>query len=253
MIDNGGNIFLFQNSNRYCSDGFDGSCTLFGKGRSGPFTVSACKRNLPSASVDTVTYAGRQDRLAWGKLVGWLPCSSKRKHQVLREIQSTSIQITSRIAIRRLGLPAELVVYLASTEARPTRNQGGWFPRSLLFFQNDSWSRNVYNGPSTFYAWNQGSGDNPVSWSDWTGSVSHGDRCSSIGEHLSGYCTGPFGQDSGSTYSKSPMQTPEAALVQSSSGSLHQLNSRVSRRSAFPHTLRGDVRDLDLSLDPPRK
>ena len=32
LVDNGGSIFLWQNSNRYCSDGSDGSCTLVADG-----------------------------------------------------------------------------------------------------------------------------------------------------------------------------------------------------------------------------
>ncbi|MGH3193242.1 MAG: hypothetical protein ACRDOL_39530, partial [Streptosporangiaceae bacterium] len=60
-----------------------------------------------------------------------------------------------------------------------------------------------YNGPSMFFAWNQGNGDNPVSWTEWTGSVSEGSMCSSQDARRSGFCTGPFGQDAGSTYKKS--------------------------------------------------
>ena len=75
-------------------------------------------------------------------------------------------------------------------------------PTQLTFYQNDIWSDNVYNGPSIFLAWNQGNGDNPVSWAEWTGSVSKGSKCSSQGERQSGYCTGPFGQDAGSTYNR---------------------------------------------------
>lgn len=70
----------------------------------------------------------------------------------------------------------------------------------LTFFQNNRWSKNIYKGSSTFYAWNQGNGNNPVSWAAWTGDVSARDKCASSGERGSGACTGPFGQDSGSTY-----------------------------------------------------
>ena len=49
-------------------------------------------------------------------------------------------------------------------------------------FQNDVWSDNVYNGPSTFFAWNQGNGDNPVTWQNWTGSAAQGvARCADGG------------------------------------------------------------------------
>src|SRR5262249_58415861 len=81
---------------------------------------------------------------------------------------------------------------------------GGWVVATdITFFQNNHWSDNVYNGPSKFYAWNQGSDENPVSWAAWTGDISDGDKCSSAGERQSGACTSPFGQDAGSTYSPS--------------------------------------------------
>lgn len=89
--------------------------------------------------------------------------------------------------------------------AAPYDSPGGWVIASqLTFFQGNTWAGNVYNGPSTFYAWNQGNGDNPVSWSAWTGHLSDGDKCGSAGERQSGACSGPFGQDSGSTYRKTP-------------------------------------------------
>ena len=53
LVNNGGNVFLWQNSDRFCSGGYDNFCTLVGGASSGPFTISACKANLPSASVDT--------------------------------------------------------------------------------------------------------------------------------------------------------------------------------------------------------
>ena len=52
----------------------------------------------------------------------------------------------------------------------PPDKEPGWvIPTQLMFFQNNTWSDNIYNGPSTFFVWNQGNGDNPVSWGDWTG------------------------------------------------------------------------------------
>ena len=78
----------------------------------------------------------------------------------------------------------------------PPDNGPGWVvPTDITFFQHNFWSDNTYNGPSTFFAWNQGSEDNPVTWADWTGSVSSSDKCESPGEQQSGSCTGPFGQD----------------------------------------------------------
>jgi hypothetical protein len=82
---------------------------------------------------------------------------------------------------------------------------GGWVvPTQLTFFQHNVWKDNTYNGPSTFYAWNQGNGENPVDWTSWTGSMEDGAKCGSSGERKSGFCIGPFGQDAGSTYRNSP-------------------------------------------------
>ena len=88
----------------------------------------------------------------------------------------------------------------------PPNNVPGWvIPTELTFFQNNSWSDNTYNGPSTFYAWAQGNGASPLNWTAWVGNPSSGDKCDSPGAHSSGFCTGPFGQDAGSTYNSKPL------------------------------------------------
>ena len=87
--------------------------------------------------------------------------------------------------------------------AKPYDQPRGWpILSQVTFFENDTWSHNVYDGPSPFYAWNQG---NTVSWSQWTGQISQGNKCSSSDERASGTCTGPFGQDAGSTYNITPV------------------------------------------------
>ena len=58
LVDNGGGIFLWQNSNRYCNDGFDGACTLTRGGEKGPFSMAGCAANLPGATLDRTTYLG---------------------------------------------------------------------------------------------------------------------------------------------------------------------------------------------------
>jgi len=89
-----------------------------------------------------------------------------------------------------------------SNYGSPPNNEPGWVvPTQLTFFQNNVWSDNTYNGPSTFFAWNQG---NQVNWASWTGGVSSDGKCNSLSEQKSGSCTGPFGQDTRSTYNTSP-------------------------------------------------
>lgn len=216
LTDNGGNIFLWQNSNRYCSDGSDGSCTLFGRGKSGPFTVAGCKRNLFSAAVNTVTYIGQRTGLPredW-----WDGCMWRTENVKITEntinFNPANIPDCNQAAWPTCGAGG-----IFSEYGSPPNKEPGWvIPTQLTFFQNNSWARNVYNGPSTFYAWNQGNGDNPVSWLAWTGSPTLGDICGSTSEHRSGYCTGPFGQDRGSTYHSFPNSSPAATPAQRASG-----------------------------------
>jgi hypothetical protein len=201
LVDNGGSIFLWQNSNRYCGDGSDGVCTLVATRSSSPFTISACRANLRSASVSTVTYAGRKTgspRADWWDGCVWKTENVSINHNII-EFSPAHIMGCDHTAWPDCGAGGMFSEY--GGPAGP----GGWVvPTELTFFQNDNWSRNVYKGPSAFYAWNQGNGDNPVSWADWTGTVARGDQCSSPGERQSGYCSGPFGQDVGSTFDKSP-------------------------------------------------
>lgn len=197
IVDNSGSIFLWQSSDRYCSDGLDAVCTLVDGGPSGPFTLASCKSNLPSASVDTATYAGRATGSPprdWWNGCLWRTENVSIAHNVI-DFNPAAIPHCNHNDWPACGAGG-----IFSQYGSPPGNKPGWVvPTQLTFFQNDSWSDNTYNGPSTFYAWDQGGG-NPVSWADWTGKVSHGDRCSSPGERSSGYCTGPFGRDPGSTY-----------------------------------------------------
>jgi Right handed beta helix region len=209
VVDNGGSIFLWQDSNRYCGDGFDGVCTLVDGGSSSPFTISSCKANIRSASVDTTTYVGNK---TGSPLENWWDgCMWKTENvrvtQNTIEFDPADIMDCNRTAWPDCGAGGIFSEY--GGPAGP----GEWaIPTDLTFFQNDVWSGNVYNGPSTFFAWNQGNGDNPVSWADWTGNVAHGNKCSSPSDRQSGYCTGPFGQDAGSTYNSSrPPTTPASS------------------------------------------
>ncbi len=203
LLDNSGSVFLWQNSGRYCSDGFDYVCTLVHGGPSGPFTLSRCKANLPSASVNTATYAGNvtgspaQD---WWNGCLWRTENVSITHNVI-DFNPAAIPHCNHNDWPACGAGG-----IFSQYGSPPGNKPGWVvPTQLTFFQNNSWSDNTYNGPSTFYAWNQGNGDNPVRWAAWTGSAAHAGKCSSSGQRSSGYCTGPFGQDRGSAYHIRPL------------------------------------------------
>jgi len=198
LVDNGGSIFLWQDSNRYCSDGSDGVCTLVDGGPAGPFTLSACAANLPTASVSTSTYAGNHTGSPsedWWDGCQWQTENVSITNNVI-DFNPANVMDCNQTDWPDCGASGMFSEYGSPPDKVP-----GWVvPSQLTFFRNDTWADNTYNGPSTFYAWNQGNGGNPVSWTDWTGSVSGGDKCSSSGEQQGGYCTGPFGQDARSTY-----------------------------------------------------
>jgi parallel beta-helix repeat protein len=198
LSNNGGGIFLWQNSNRYCSSGIDGTCTLVDGGSSGPFSIASCAANLPTATLNLTTYRGNKTGSPaedW-----WDGCMWKTENVSVTDNQidfnPAAVPHCNKTAWPDCGANGSFSEY-----GGPSSSPGGWaIPTSITFFQNDVWSRNAYKGPSFFYAWNQGSGDNPVSWARWTGALSAGDKCSSASERQSGYCEGPFGQDKGSTY-----------------------------------------------------
>jgi hypothetical protein len=201
MVDNSGGVFLWQDSNRFCTDGFDKVCTLVDGGSSGPFTIPGCKSNLLSASINTATYAGKvtgSPRQDWWDGCRWKTENVSITHNVI-DFNPAKIPYCNQ---RNWPVCGANGIFSEYGSAAPY-----YVPSTLtqlVFSQNNSWLDNTYNGPSTFYVWNQGNGDNPVSWTNWAGSVSAGDKCSSHSEQQSGYCTGPFGKDAGSIYNPAP-------------------------------------------------
>ena len=198
LVDNGGHIFLWQNSNRHCGAEYDSFCTYLKGGPSGPFTISACKSNMKSASINTATYVGNKNGSPlenWWDGCMWKTENVSITHNVIN-FNPTHIMHCNRADWSHCGGGGIFSEY----SSPPTQGPPWVVPTDITFFQNNTWSDNIYNGPSIFYAWNQANGYSPVSWADWTGKVSDGDMCSSASERQSGACKGPFGQDAGSTY-----------------------------------------------------
>jgi Right handed beta helix region len=197
LTDNGGGIFLWQNSDRHCSSGFDRVCIL---NSSGQFTLESCRENLPSASIDLETYTGNRGGSPtedWWDGCLWKTANVSVTRNVI-VFHPGDIAYCNRSSWPDCGANG---IFSEYSIAPPYNSPGGWvIATQVTFFSSDTWSDNTYDGPSTFYAWNQGNGDNPVSWQNWTGAVTKGDMCGSAAEHASGYCSGPFGQDAGSVY-----------------------------------------------------
>jgi Right handed beta helix region len=197
LVDNGGGVFLWQNSNRHCNDGFDGVCTLLRGGAKGPFSMAGCASNLPDAALDRATYVGkvtgRPAQNYWDGCM-WQTQNVTVTGNTIDFDPAHIVGCTARV------WPACGANGVFSEYGGPNRNAtGSDVPTQLTFFQNNRWTGNVYRGPSTFYGWNQGNLHNPLSWPDWTGAPARGTKCTSASERQSGACLGPFGQDAGST------------------------------------------------------
>jgi Right handed beta helix region len=202
LVNNGGSIFLWQSSTRFCSDGYDSPCTLV-DGSDSPFTVANCKANLPTAAINIKTFKG----LTTGSPAEdwWDGCLWRTANVAIsgNTIDFNPAKITDCNSAEWPDCGAGGTF---SQYGSPTKNQPDWIiPTQLTFFQNNVWSDNTYHGPSPIFAWNQGNGDNPVTWTMWSNSAATGDKCSSVQETQSGYCKGPFGQDAGSTYNLTPV------------------------------------------------
>ncbi|MGH3400407.1 MAG: right-handed parallel beta-helix repeat-containing protein [Streptosporangiaceae bacterium] len=202
LVNNGGSIFLWQNSNRYCSDGYDDGCTLVDGGRHGPFTIKACAANLPMAKISTVTFTGTKTgppARDWWDGCLWRTENVAVTHNTI-DFKPAAITHCTENAWPDCGAGGIFSEYSITV---PFKTPGPWvIPTQLTFFQNDTWSDNTYRGPSTFYAWNQG--NQPVGWAQWSGPLTRGDKCRSAQERASGLCRGPFGEDAGSTYYRAP-------------------------------------------------
>lgn len=202
LVDNGGGVFLWQNSNRHCNDGYDQVCTLMKGGPRGPFSRSGCARNLPGATLDRARFRGNTTGSPPADY--WDGCMWQTQNVTIsrNRIEFHPSRITG---CTDTAWPACGANGVFSQYGGPNARAQGWdVPTQITFFQNNHWSRNVYIGPSKFYAWNQGSHENPLSWSNWTGPVSRAHSCTSSGERQSGGCSGPFGQDIDSSYRPDP-------------------------------------------------
>jgi len=196
MLNNSGNVFLWQSANRFCSDGSDGVCTLV-RGSKGAFTLTGCKANLATATINKDNYIGNetgQPSRDWWDGCLWRTENVAIAHNTI-DFNPARVANCNRSVWPDCGAGGIFSDY----GSIPPYTSAG-IAVQLTFFQNDRWSDNTYNGPSTFYAWNQGNGKSPLNWIYWSGNPSKGDQCTSPGNLASGGCTGPFGQDSGSTY-----------------------------------------------------
>jgi hypothetical protein len=229
MVDNAGGVFLWANPSRYCSSGHDGVCSLVDGGTSGPFSETTCAANLPTSSVNVATYTGN---ITGSPAENWWDGCQR----LTTNVATTSNTIDFNPVNVAYCTPAQFPAcgangIFSAYGSFPNGQPGYLIPTAITFWRGNTWSGNIYNGPSTFDAWSQGSGANPVSWANWSGPTSGGDKCSSAGEQSSGFCSGPFGQDTGSTFNAAPLPpTP----TPSGCGPVPQLSTIPGCRKTTP-------------------
>ena len=174
---NWGGVVVWENSNRFCSDGSDQVCTLVDPS---VFTLASCAAHLPERS--PVNY---YDNCRW------------RAQNVTVDHNLFSFSPAD------VGPECTVANYcgdngLFSTYGNPPYS-GPSIPINITFDQNNHFRNNTYVGPWNFEAWSQGNPDNPVNWTVWRANIT--DQCSTAGENSSGTCDSGFGQDQGSTFS----------------------------------------------------
>jgi parallel beta-helix repeat protein len=185
FTDNWGGVVLWENANRFCSDGSDGVCTLVAPS---VYTISACTANLPSARAGTNTGSPSAD---YADGCRW-------KTQNVRVSGNTFDFTPGHIgsACTVANTCGFNSVFSDYGDSNPTAFAKFGVPNVIAFDQGNRFIDNTYSGPWSFWAWNQG---NQVTWAQWTAPVT--DKCLTSGEQTSGMCTSGFGQDAGSTAS----------------------------------------------------
>jgi Right handed beta helix region len=198
LVDNGGGVFLWQNSDRHCNDGYDAACTLTRGGEKGPFSTAGCAVNLPGADLDRTKHIGQVTGSPPHDY--WYGCMWATQNVTVSknriEFDPAAIPGCTEQAWPACGANGIFSKFGGPNE----QAEGADVPTQLTFFQGNRWHDNVYDGPSTFYAWSQGNPKNPVSWAQWSAPLGTEVPCTAPTEESSGACTGPFGQDAGSVF-----------------------------------------------------
>ena len=178
LTNNWGGVILWENADRYCSDGSDGGCTLVDPS---VYTVSSCAAHLSEKS--PVDY---YDNCRW------------KTKNALVEDNTLNFKPADVVGSGNAACTvANLCGFNGLFSNYGTSIYGDTRTVAVTFQQNNKFESNVYHGPWSFFAWSQSNIANPVTWSAWTAPVT--DQCDTAGELASGTCSSGFGQDAGST------------------------------------------------------
>ena len=169
LIDNWSGVVLWENANRFCSDGSDGVCTLVDPAI---YTIASCGTNLSASSLSS--NPDYFDNCRWRTMN--VAVTDNTFDFTPANIGS---DCTAANACGQNGLFSEY-----GSDAPFS----GWVvPTNISNNQANVFNDNTYNGPWGFVGFSQGE---IVSWSSWTGGF--------LDINGSGATFG--GQDTGSTY-----------------------------------------------------
>lgn len=172
LTDNWDGVVLWENANRFCSDGSDGVCTLVNPS---VYTIATCGANLP-----TSTPSGNPDYFD--------NCRWKTQNV---SVTSNAFSLTpANIGANCTQANACGQNALFSEYGSSAPYQAWVVPTNISNHQNNVFSGNTYTGPWSFVGFNQGE---VVSWAQWTTGFTD--------VNGSGVTFGP--QDAGSTYNGS--------------------------------------------------
>jgi parallel beta-helix repeat protein len=169
FTNNYGGVVLWENADRFCSDGSDGGCTLVDPS---VYTIASCGANLPTATP--------------GQSPDYFDnCRWKTQNVVVtnNEFDFDPAALGPQCTVANACGFNGLFSQYGST----VPYQAWVVPLDISNLQNNVFQNNTYRGPWNFTAF---SGET-VGWTQWTGGFNNGNGS---GDHFNG-------QDTGSTYS----------------------------------------------------
>jgi Right handed beta helix region len=179
FLDNWGGVVIWENANRYCSDGSDQVCTLVDPAI---FTLASCAAHLAERS--PIDYYDN---------CRWRAQNVTVSHDVFSYTPSA------------IGGECTVANYCGENGLFSNYGEspysGAAVPTNITFLQDNHFRSNVYSGPWRFEAWSQGNLDNPVNSTVWRANVT--DECGTAGEISSGTCDSGFAQDQDSMFNAS--------------------------------------------------
>lgn len=169
LVDNWSGVVLWENANRFCGDGSDGSCTLVDPS---VFTAGSCRSSLPTAKP-----GGSPDYF-----------SGCRWKTAGVTVSGNSFTFTPKAIGRHCTVKTNCGFTGLFSEYGSVAPFKAWVvPNDISNYQHDVFSHNAYHGPWSFDGFVLGE---QMSWSQWTSGVK------SVGGSGDSF----HGQDVASTY-----------------------------------------------------